>query len=76
MIRPYKGVMPTIPATCYVDVSAQVIGDVVLGEHASIWMNAVAARRCALHPHRQQHQHPGQLRAARDAWQVAGGAGR
>ncbi len=41
MIRPYKGVLPTIPKTCYVDVSAQVIGDVVLGEHASIWMNAV-----------------------------------
>jgi carbonic anhydrase/acetyltransferase-like protein (isoleucine patch superfamily) len=41
MIRPYKGVLPTIPATCYVDQSAQVIGDVVLGEHASIWMCAV-----------------------------------
>lgn len=41
MIRPYKGVMPTIPASCYVDISAQVIGDVVLGENASIWMNTV-----------------------------------
>jgi carbonic anhydrase/acetyltransferase-like protein (isoleucine patch superfamily) len=41
MIRSYKGVTPTIPATCYVDISAQVIGDVVLGEHASIWMNVV-----------------------------------
>ncbi len=41
MIRPLKGVTPTIPATCFVDDSAQVIGDVVLGEHASIWMNAV-----------------------------------
>jgi len=41
MIRPYKGIMPTIPDSCYVDASAQVIGDVVLGEHASIWMNAV-----------------------------------
>ncbi len=41
MIRPYRGVTPTIPATCFVDVSAQVIGDVVLGEHASVWMNAV-----------------------------------
>ena len=30
-----------MPATCYVDISAQVIGDVVLGEHASVWMNAV-----------------------------------
>jgi carbonic anhydrase/acetyltransferase-like protein (isoleucine patch superfamily) len=41
MIRSYKGVRPTIPSTCYVDESAQIIGDVVLGEHASIWMNAV-----------------------------------
>jgi len=41
MIRSYKGVRPTIPATCYVDESAQIIGDVVLGEHASVWMNAV-----------------------------------
>jgi len=41
MIRPYKGVTPTIPASCYVDESAQVIGDVTLGENASIWMNAV-----------------------------------
>ena len=41
MIRAYKGISPTIPPSCYVDDSAQVIGDVVLGEHASIWMNAV-----------------------------------
>jgi carbonic anhydrase/acetyltransferase-like protein (isoleucine patch superfamily) len=41
MIRSYKGISPTIPASCYVDDSAQIIGDVVLGEHASIWMNAV-----------------------------------
>src|ERR1700728_2976258 len=41
MIRSYKGIAPTIPASCYVDLSAQVIGDVVLGEHASVWMNAV-----------------------------------
>jgi carbonic anhydrase/acetyltransferase-like protein (isoleucine patch superfamily) len=41
MIRSYQGHTPTIPATCYVDPSAQVIGDVTLGAHASIWMNAV-----------------------------------
>ena len=41
MIRPYKNLRPTIPSTCYVDDSAQVLGDVVLGEHASVWMNAV-----------------------------------
>ena len=41
MIRSYKGVRPVIGASCYVDESAQIIGDVVLGEHASVWMNAV-----------------------------------
>jgi len=41
MIRSYQGVRPTIPDSCYVDESAQVIGDVVLGEQSSIWMNAV-----------------------------------
>lgn len=41
MVRSYKGISPTIPASCYVDESAQVIGEVTLGENASIWMNAV-----------------------------------
>jgi carbonic anhydrase/acetyltransferase-like protein (isoleucine patch superfamily) len=41
MIRSFKGMKPVIPASCYVDESAQVVGDVVLGEHASVWMNAV-----------------------------------
>jgi carbonic anhydrase/acetyltransferase-like protein (isoleucine patch superfamily) len=41
MIRSHKGVSPTIPPSCYVDPSAEIIGDVVLGEHSSVWMNAV-----------------------------------
>src|SRR3954453_5273161 len=41
MIRPFKGIRPTIPSTCYIDESAQIIGNVALGEHASVWMNAV-----------------------------------
>ena len=41
MIRSFKGLRPAIPASCYVDDSAQIIGDVVLGEHTSVWMNAV-----------------------------------
>jgi carbonic anhydrase/acetyltransferase-like protein (isoleucine patch superfamily) len=41
MLRPYKGLSPRVPASCYVDASAQLIGDVELGENASIWMNAV-----------------------------------
>ena len=41
MIRPYKGIRPKLGARVYVDASAQVIGDVELGDHASVWMNAV-----------------------------------
>ena len=41
MIRTYQGAYPQIPASSYVDLSAQVIGDVIIGEHSSVWMNAV-----------------------------------
>ena len=41
MIRSYQGRMPKISAGCYVDQSAQVLGDVTLGENSSVWMNAV-----------------------------------
>ena len=41
MIRSYQGRVPVVGEGCYVDVSAQVIGDVELGEQASVWMNAV-----------------------------------
>ena len=41
MIRSFQGQLPRIPASCYVDISAQVTGDVLLGEHSSVWMNAV-----------------------------------
>ena len=41
MLRSYKGVKPRVGQRVYVDPSAQVIGDVELGDHASVWMNAV-----------------------------------
>jgi carbonic anhydrase/acetyltransferase-like protein (isoleucine patch superfamily) len=41
MIRSFKGITPAIPSSCYVDESAQVIGDVVLAENVSIWLCAV-----------------------------------
>ena len=41
MLRSYKGVAPRLGQRVYVDVSAQVIGDVELGDHSSVWMNAV-----------------------------------
>jgi carbonic anhydrase/acetyltransferase-like protein (isoleucine patch superfamily) len=41
MIRSFRGVHPQIPNSAYVDVSAQIIGDVHLGEQSSVWCNAV-----------------------------------
>jgi carbonic anhydrase/acetyltransferase-like protein (isoleucine patch superfamily) len=41
MIRSYQGKLPQIPASCYIDPSAQILGDVILGERSSVWMNAV-----------------------------------
>jgi carbonic anhydrase/acetyltransferase-like protein (isoleucine patch superfamily) len=41
MIRSYQGRLPQVPASCYIDPSAQLIGDIILGEHSSVWMNAV-----------------------------------
>lgn len=40
MIRPYRGVYPKIAASCYIDPSAQLIGDVEIGERSSVWCNA------------------------------------
>jgi len=41
VIRPFQGIVPTVPASSWVDDSAVVIGDVVLGEDVSIWPQAV-----------------------------------
>jgi carbonic anhydrase/acetyltransferase-like protein (isoleucine patch superfamily) len=41
LIRPYRGLVPQIAASAYVDPQAVVIGDVVIGEHTSIWPCAV-----------------------------------
>jgi gamma-carbonic anhydrase len=41
MLRPYRGRLPIVHPTAYVDASAQVIGDVEIGAESSVWMNAV-----------------------------------
>jgi carbonic anhydrase/acetyltransferase-like protein (isoleucine patch superfamily) len=43
MIRPYRGIVPKIAASAFIDPSAQVIGDVVVGDRSSVWPN-VAVR--------------------------------
>ena len=41
MIRKFKNVIPAVNPSAYVDESAQVIGDVVIGAESSVWMNVV-----------------------------------
>lgn len=41
MLRPYKGTRPRVHPSAFVDQSAQVIGDVEIGEESSVWMNVV-----------------------------------
>ena len=40
-IRPYRNVMPTLGQRVYVDPMATVVGDVVLGDDASLWPGVV-----------------------------------
>lgn len=39
MIRTYRGVLPRVAESAYIDASAQIIGDVEIGERSSIWPN-------------------------------------
>ncbi|MDX6695010.1 MAG: hypothetical protein QOF02_2613 [Blastocatellia bacterium] len=41
MIRPFQGKHPQIHPTAFIEQSAQIIGDVVIGEESSVWFNAV-----------------------------------
>lgn len=41
MIRPYRSILPRIHPSAYIDESAQIIGDVEMGEESSAWMNVV-----------------------------------
>lgn len=41
MLRPYRGILPRVADDAYVDESAQVIGEVEIGEESSVWMNCV-----------------------------------
>ncbi|HWP44497.1 MAG TPA: gamma carbonic anhydrase family protein [Blastocatellia bacterium] len=41
MIRSYRSMIPKIAATAFIEASAQIIGDVQIGEHSSIWFNCV-----------------------------------
>lgn len=41
MIRPFGGIQPQIHTTAFIEESAQVIGNVHIGEQSSVWFNSV-----------------------------------
>ena len=41
MIRPFRGTHPQIHESAFIEESAQIIGDVHIGEQSSVWFNAV-----------------------------------
>ena len=41
MIRTFQGIKPSIPQSCFIEETAVVIGDVVMGEDCSAWFHAV-----------------------------------
>jgi carbonic anhydrase/acetyltransferase-like protein (isoleucine patch superfamily) len=41
MLRAFRSVLPRVHPTAYVDESAQVIGNVEIGQESSVWMNVV-----------------------------------
>jgi carbonic anhydrase/acetyltransferase-like protein (isoleucine patch superfamily) len=41
MIRTFQGVTPTVPRSCFIEDTAVIIGDVVMGEQCSVWFHAV-----------------------------------
>jgi gamma-carbonic anhydrase len=41
MLRQFRSITPTVHPSAYVDMSAQVIGDVHIGPKSSVWMNVV-----------------------------------
>ncbi len=46
MIRPFRGTVPQIHESAYIDESAVVIGDVHIGEQSSVWCNVTIRGDC------------------------------
>jgi carbonic anhydrase/acetyltransferase-like protein (isoleucine patch superfamily) len=41
MLRPFRGISPRVAPSAFIDASAQIIGDVEIGDESSVWMCAV-----------------------------------
>jgi carbonic anhydrase/acetyltransferase-like protein (isoleucine patch superfamily) len=46
MIKSYKGISPRIADTAFIEASAQIIGDVEVGAHSSVWFHCVLRGDC------------------------------
>ncbi|HXU39507.1 MAG TPA: gamma carbonic anhydrase family protein [Blastocatellia bacterium] len=46
MITAYKGISPQIAESAFIAPGAQIIGDVHIGEHSSVWFNCVLRGDC------------------------------
>jgi carbonic anhydrase/acetyltransferase-like protein (isoleucine patch superfamily) len=46
MIRPFRGKRPQVHPSAFIEQSAQVIGEVEIGEESSVWFNAVVRGDC------------------------------
>ena len=55
-LRPFDGIHPQLPESCFVDDTALIIGDAVLGEDCSVWPMAVIRRRRQFGAHRRAQQ--------------------
>ncbi|HYR54971.1 MAG TPA: gamma carbonic anhydrase family protein [Myxococcaceae bacterium] len=40
-VRSFRGIAPVVHPSCFIESSAQLIGDVQLGEQSSVWFNSV-----------------------------------
>ena len=41
IIKPVRGIHPQIPEDCFIAENATIVGEVTMGNHCSIWFNAV-----------------------------------
>ncbi len=41
MIRTFQGISPAVPKSCFIEETAVIIGDVIMGEDCSVWFHTV-----------------------------------
>ena len=67
MIKPYRGVTPTIADTAFLEDTAVIVGDVVIESESSVWFHSVVRGDVNYIRIGPAHQVHGPLAAPRDA---------